>query len=88
MFPSDSHSVRQLHAADMHVAHQQRTRGKVVSSPERRWHRALLAKLTIRRNTTSTRPVTTAYARAQRRQAQSTTSFTLVDASTGQRLHD
>ena len=46
MFPSDSHSMSQMHAAEMHVAHQRRTRGTVVVPEERRWHRVLLAKLT------------------------------------------
>ena len=88
MFPADSHSMRQLHRADMHVAHQQRTGGRVVTPQDQRWYGALFAKLFIRRDDTSTGPVTTAYARAQRRLVQSTTSFTLVDASTGQRLDD
>jgi hypothetical protein len=88
MFPADPHSMNQLHAADMHVAHERRTRGKVVSSPERRWHRALLAKLAIRREQAPSRPVITAYERAQRRRIHSTTSFTLVGASTGPQLDD
>lgn len=87
MFPSDSQSVRQLHAADIHVAQQRRTRGKVVPPQERRWHQALLAKLTIQRDE-STRPVTTAYARAQRRKVFPTVSFNLIDASAAQRLLD
>jgi hypothetical protein len=85
---SDPHSVRQLHAADMLVAHQRRTRGKVATPEARRWYRALLAKLTFGGGQTSSRPVTTAYARAQRRGIQSTAGFNLVDASTGQRLDD
>lgn len=88
MFPADSHSMHQLHRADMHVAHQRRTGGTVVTPRDQRWYGALFAKLFIRRDDTSTDPITTAYARAQRRLAQSTTSFTLVDASTGQRLDD
>ena len=88
MFPADSSSMRQLHQADMHVAHQRRTGGSVVTPQNHRWYTALFAKLFIRGDDTSTRPVTTAYARAQRRLVHSTTPFTLVDASTGQRLDD
>ena len=88
MFPTDSHSMRQLHKADMRVAHQQRTTGTVVRADEQRWHQALVAKLTIRRDTTPARAETTAFARAQRRHAQPTVSFNLLDASTGQRLEE
>jgi len=88
MFPADSHSMRQLHRADMHVAHQRRTGGTVVTPRDQRWFGALFAKLFIRRDDTSTRPVTTAYARAQRRLVQSTTPFTLVETSTGHRFDD
>ena len=34
MFPADSHSMRQMHAADMHTAHQKRTTGTVVGADE------------------------------------------------------
>ena len=88
MFHADPHFSRQLHQADMHVAHQRRTGGTVVTPRDQRWYGALFAKLFIRRDDTSTRPVTTAHARAQRRLVHSTTPFTLVDASTGQRLGD
>jgi hypothetical protein len=87
MFPSDPHSIRQLHAADMHVAHQRRTRGKVVAPPERRWHQALRARL-ARLTPNFARPVTTAHARAERRRMHATASFTLTDAGTGRRLDD
>jgi len=88
MFHSDPHAMRQVHAADMHVAHQRRTRGKVVAPRERRWHRALLTQLTRWRSKAAERPVVTAFERAERRHAQSTLPANLIDASTGHRLSD
>ncbi len=41
MYPSDPISMRQLHHADMHVAHQRRTQGKVVSLQPSPWRRVL-----------------------------------------------
>lgn len=87
MFPSDSHSMRQMHAADMHVARQRRTQGRVVTPQERRWHRVLLdrfAQLPSRFE----RPDVTAQARVERRERQATASFTMIDAATGRRLGD
>ena len=62
MFPADSHSMRQMHAADMHTAHQKRTTGTVVGADEQRWYRSLVAKLSVR-DLLPKRPDTTPVAR-------------------------
>jgi hypothetical protein len=87
MFPADSHSMRQMHAAEMHTAHQRRTTGNVVAADEQRWYRSLVAKLSIR-DLLPKRPDTTAVARIQRRDGQATAGFTLLDATTGRRLEE
>lgn len=87
MFPADSHSIRQMHTADMHVADQQRTQGKVVTPTPYRWYHTLFAKLSVR-GLLPARPDTTPIARSQRRQAQATAGFTLLDATTGRRLEE
>ena len=84
MFPADSHAMRQMHPADMHVAHQKRNDGTVVSTDDGRWYRTLLSKLSIR-HLIPDRPETTPIARYQRREVHSSAGFTLLDATTGQR---
>jgi len=87
MFPADSHSMRQIHAAEMHTAHQRRTSGNVVTAERPPWYRSLVAKLSIR-DLLPKLPDTTAVARNQRRNAQATAGFTMLDATTGQRLEE
>ncbi len=87
MFPADSHSMRQMHAADMHTAHQKRTTGTVVGADEPRWYRSLVAKLSVR-DLLPKRPDTTPVARLQRRNVQPVAGFTLLDATKGQRLEE
>jgi hypothetical protein len=71
----------------MHTAHQRRTTGKVVATGQQRWYRSLIAKLPIG-DLRAKRPDTTPVARIQRRNVQSGAGFTLLDATTGQRLEE
>ncbi len=86
MFPSDSHSMNQMHAAEMHVAHQRRTRGKVVMPEERRWHRALLAKLTPTRDKNAARPAPAVPAALPRPKVRTNNYIQLIKGSTPRQL--
>ena len=82
MFTADPHSMRQQHQADMQVAHQRRTRGKVVTPLEHRWHRVLLTKLTPKRAARIERPT----AAVQRNPVRTNTYLQLINGSTGPQI--